>query len=63
MLALATLGMPVIAMAHPRDLSLRRFTRGDRSAMSYFDSVLTFAAEKSLRPMSLEEIATEVPTA
>jgi hypothetical protein len=63
MLALATLGMPVIALAHPRDLSLRRFTRRDRSAMSYFDSVLTFAAEKSLRPMSLEEIATEVPTA
>ncbi len=63
MLALATLGMPVIALAHPRDVSLRRFTRGDRSAMSYFDSVLTFAAEKSLRPMSLEEIATEVPTA
>jgi hypothetical protein len=63
MLALATLGMPVIALAHPRDLSLRRFRRGDRSAMSYFDSVLTFAAEKSLRPMSLEEIAAEVPTA
>ncbi|HLX05457.1 MAG TPA: hypothetical protein VKR28_07980, partial [Candidatus Binatus sp.] len=41
MLALATLGMPVIALAHPRDLSLRRFQRGDRSAMSYFDSVLT----------------------
>jgi len=63
MLALATLGMPVIALAHPRDLSLRRFQRGDRTAMSYFDSVLTFAAEKSLRPMSLEEIAAEVPAA
>jgi hypothetical protein len=63
MLALATLGMPVIALAHPRDLSLRRFRRGDRSATSYFDSVLAFAAEKSLRPMSLEEIAAEVPTA
>ncbi|MGC2491515.1 hypothetical protein [Candidatus Binatus sp.] len=63
MLALATLGMPVIALAHPRDLSLRRFQRGDRSSMSYFDSVLTFAAEKSLRPSSLEQIAAEVPTA
>ncbi len=63
MLALATLGMPVIALAHPRDLSLRRFQRGDRSSISYFDSVLTFAAEKSLRPMSLEQIAAEVPTA
>ncbi len=63
MLALATLGMPVIALAHPRDLSLRRFQRGDRTAMSYFDSVLRFAAEKSLRPMSLERIAAEVPAA
>jgi hypothetical protein len=61
MLALATLGMPVIALAHPRDLSLRRFQRGDRTQMSYFDSVLRFAAEKSLRPMPLEEIAAEVP--
>jgi hypothetical protein len=63
MLALATLGMPVIALAHPRDLSLRRFRRGDPTAVSYFDSVLTFAAEKSLRPMPLEQIAAEVPAA
>jgi hypothetical protein len=63
MLALATLGMPVVAIAHPRDLSLRRFRRGDQFAMSYFDSVLRFAAEKSLRPMSLEDIAAEVPAA
>jgi len=63
MLALATLGMPVIALAHPRDLSLRRFRRGDPTQISYFDSVLTFAAQKSLRPMALEEIAAEVPAA
>ncbi|HWJ40351.1 MAG TPA: hypothetical protein VNT29_04440, partial [Candidatus Limnocylindrales bacterium] len=63
MLALATLGMPVIALAHPRDLALRRFRRGDPADMSYFDSVLAFAAEKSLRPMTLEEIAAEVPAA
>jgi hypothetical protein len=63
MLALATLGMPVVAIAHPRDLSLRRFRRGDPADVSYFDSVLTFAAEKSLRPMSLELIAAEVPAA
>jgi hypothetical protein len=62
MLALATLGMPVIALAHPRDISLRRFPRADRGEISYFDPVLKFAAEKSLRPMSLEEIAAEVPT-
>jgi len=55
--------MPVVAIAHPRDLSLRRFHRGDQFAMSYFDSVLRFAAEKSLRPMSLEDIAAEVPAA
>ena len=61
MLALATLGMPVIALAHPADLALRRFARRDATAASYFDSVLQFAAEKSLRAMSLEEIAAEVP--
>ncbi|HEV2170218.1 MAG TPA: hypothetical protein VGR40_04685 [Candidatus Binatus sp.] len=61
MLALATLGMPIIALAHPRDLSLRRLGRRDPSAMSYFDSVVKFVAEKSLRPMSLAEIAAEVP--
>jgi hypothetical protein len=61
MLALATLGMPVIALAHPGDLALRRFSRRDVAAAAYFDSVLEFAAEKSLRAMSLEEIAAEVP--
>ena len=63
MLALATLGMPIVALAHPRDLALRRFRRGDPADVSYFDSVLAFAAEKSLRPMSLELIAAEVPAA
>ena len=63
MLALAALGMPIVALAHPRDLSLRRFQRGDPGDVSYFDSVLTFAAEKSLRPMPLELIAAEVPPA
>lgn len=61
MLALATLGMPIVALAHPRDIALRRFGRRDQSAFSYFDPVLRFAAEKSLRPMPLEEIAAEVP--
>ncbi len=63
MLALAALGMPIVALAHPRDLALRRFQRGDPGDVSYFDSVLAFAAEKSLRPMSLELIAAEVPAA
>jgi hypothetical protein len=63
MLALATLGMPIVALAHPRDLALRRVSRRDPAAMSYFDPVVKFAAEKSLRPMSLEQIATQVPSA
>jgi hypothetical protein len=62
MIALATLGMPIVALAHPRNLALRRFGRRDESAVSYFDPILRFAAEKSLRPMSLEAIAAEVPT-
>jgi hypothetical protein len=61
MLALATLGMPIIALAHPGNLALRRFSRRDSSAAAYFDPVLKFAAEKSLRSRSLEEIAAEVP--
>lgn len=61
MLALATLGMPVVALAHPRNVGLRRFGRRDESAMSYFDPILRFAAEKSLRPMPLEEVAEHVP--
>ncbi len=61
MLALAMLGMPIIALAHPGDLALRRFSRRNTAAAAYFDSVLDFAAEKSLRSMSLEEIAAEVP--
>ena len=61
MLALATLGMPIIALAHPRNIGLRRFGRRDEAAMSYFDPILRFAAEKSLRPLSLEKIAAEVP--
>ena len=63
MLALAILGMPIVALAHPRNLGLRRVSRSDPAAMSYFDPVVKFAAEKSLRPMSLEEIATQVPSA
>ncbi len=62
MLALATLGMPIVAIGHPRNLALRRLgLLRDSFEISYFDSVLKFAAEKSLRPMSLEEIAAETP--
>lgn len=61
MLALAVLGMPICALAHPRDLGLRRFERYNHAATSYFDPILEFAKEKSLRSMSLEDIAAEVP--
>ncbi len=62
MLALATLGMPIIALAHPNNLGVQRFrpTR-DQMGPSYFDRIARFAAEKSLRPMSLENIAREMP--
>ena len=62
MLALAALGMPIVALAHPRNLGLRRFGGRERATISYFDPVLRFATEKSLRPMPLEQIAAEVPS-
>ncbi len=64
MLALATLGLPIIAAAHPRDVSLRRLPlpRGGDGSFSHFDQVLGFAAEKQLQPASLERIAVEALT-
>jgi hypothetical protein len=64
MLALATLGLPIIAAAHPRDVSLRRLPlpRGGDGSFSHFDQVLGFAAEKQLQPASLERIALEALT-
>jgi hypothetical protein len=62
MLALAALGMPIVAIGHPRNLALRRLgLLRDSLDITYFDPVLKFAAEKSLRPLSLEEIAAEAP--
>ncbi len=59
MLALATLGYPIIAAAHPGNVLLRRFVRpgASRESVHHFDSLLDFAAEKRLSPSSLEEIA------
>jgi hypothetical protein len=64
MLALATLGRPIIAAAHPRDVSLRRLPlpRGGDGSFAHFDQVLGFAAEKQLQPASLERIAVEALT-
>jgi hypothetical protein len=59
MLALAALGMPIVAFAHPKDVRLRRLSRFmERGGVfSHFDEVLDFAASKNLPGHSLEEIA------
>ena len=59
MLALATLGYPIIAAAHPGDVLLRRFVRpgASRESIHHFDTLLNFATEKCLSPSSLEQIA------
>lgn len=65
MLAMAALGLPIIAYAHPDELGLRRFSRllHRESNLAHFDPVLRFAASKGLPPRSLEEIAIEVKAA
>lgn len=59
MLALASMGLPILAFAHPRDVRLRRLSgiveRG--GTFSHFDHVLDFASSKGLPGRSLEEIA------
>ncbi|HXN85970.1 MAG TPA: hypothetical protein VN867_07855, partial [Candidatus Binataceae bacterium] len=62
MLALAALGLPILAFAHPKDVRLRRMSRFVErgGAFSHFDEVLDFAAAKNLPGRSLEEIAREV---
>ena len=61
MLALATLGYPIIVAGHPGDVMLRRFAPAPFTGSSrYFDDALAFAAEKHLRPASLEQLAGEV---
>jgi hypothetical protein len=62
MLAMAALGLPIIAYAHPDEVRLRRFSRvWDRKGhLSHFDTVLRFASSKRLPSRSLEEIAIEL---
>jgi hypothetical protein len=64
MLAMAALGLPIIAFAHPGDVGLRRLSgfwnRG--GDVSHFDEVLKFASSKRLPSRSLEEIAAWVTT-
>lgn len=62
MLAMATLGLPIIAYAHPDNLGMQRFARvrPRKGDISHFDPVLNFASSKGLPSRSLEDIATEV---
>jgi hypothetical protein len=62
MLAMAAVGMPILAVAHPGDFALKRFARNPwhRDLYAELDELLQFAAEKSLRPASLMEVADDV---
>ncbi len=62
MLAMAALGLPIIAGAHPKNVGLKRFScfRGHGGDFSHFDEILKFASSKGLRSLSLEDIAIEV---
>ncbi|HEY2523545.1 MAG TPA: hypothetical protein VGI29_00695 [Candidatus Binataceae bacterium] len=62
MLAMAVLGLPIIALAHPEDVGLRRFSRfWDRGGdPSHFDEVLKFASSKRMPSRSLYDIAAQV---
>lgn len=61
MLAQAALDLPIIASVHPDELGLQRwhFMAPSHKTHTRFDSVLRFAADKQLRPQSLEQIAIE----
>jgi hypothetical protein len=61
MLALAALGLPLIAVAHPHHVGLKRSPLSNgKGDISCFDAVMRFAREKHLRPASLEKLAAEV---
>jgi hypothetical protein len=59
MLAMAALGLPIIAAAHPEDIGLKRFSRFfDRGGhASHLDEILKFACAKRLPSRPLEDIA------
>ena len=62
MIALASLGMPILAFAHPKDVRLRRLSRFIErgGTFSHFDEVLDFASAKGLAGRSLEGVAREL---
>jgi hypothetical protein len=59
MLALAALGLPLIAVAHPSHVGLRRVPFA-RSEPGYLDCVLRFAVDKSLVPLELHQISRRI---
>jgi hypothetical protein len=62
MIAIAALGMPILAFGHPKDVRLGRLARFmDRGGtFAHFDELLDFATAKSLRDRSLEETARDL---
>jgi hypothetical protein len=62
MLAMAALGLPIIAAAHPEDIGLKRLSRFlDRGGdASHLDEILRFACVKGLPSRSLEEIVKDL---
>ncbi len=62
MIAIASMGMPILAFGHPKDVRLRRLSRFVERGGTFanFDEVLDFAQAKDLPGRSLEEIAREM---
>jgi hypothetical protein len=61
-LAMAALGLPIVAYAHPGDVEPRRLSRvWERGRnVTYLDRMLNFPSSKLLRANSLEQVATEI---
>lgn len=60
MLALGALGLPVIAVAHPFHIGLKRFPWKVKEDTAYFDGVIRFAVQKNLRPRPLMDLFNEI---
>ncbi len=62
MLALAALGMPIVATVHPQGVGLGRLPSPLQTSSNESDlnRIVSFAAEKQLRPMALAGIAQEM---
>ncbi|MGD0076313.1 MAG: hypothetical protein ABSD31_18545 [Candidatus Binataceae bacterium] len=60
MTALAALGLPVIAFAHPDNLGLERSPWRPKENPTHLDAVIRFAVEKGLRPTPLTDLFNEM---